>query len=95
MFYSTIRPITKYISNKPGYESHSNAIRKEVNRAVQHEIAKIAQNTNHSPYIEDHQWNVPSQYESADEGSWKNAPAEPADTQVSFDQSTLKKLNII
>ena len=95
MFYSSIRPITKYITNKPGYEQHNSAIQKEVKRAVQHEIAKIAQQTNHSPYIEDHQWNVPTRYESYDEGSWKNATPERVDTQASFDDSVLRKLNII
>ena len=95
MFYGQIRSLTQHLSDKAQSKYKTAKIKYEVHRMVQDEIAKIATRTNHSPYIEDHIGYLDQRYEDANEGSWKNPPAEIKDTSASFSNAMLKQLNVI
>ncbi len=95
MFYNQIRPLTQHLTDTAQKKYKSAKIRYEVKRLVQDEIAKIATRANKSPYIEDHVAYLDQSHEDANEGSWRNPPAEVKDTQASFSDAVLKQLNII
>jgi hypothetical protein len=95
MFYSDIRPITQQLNDATTLRYKKEKIKHEINKLVQDEVAKIAERSYRSPYIEDHYFYMFKLYGDASEGSWKNPPKEPEDIQTSFSDQQLKMLNVI